>query len=82
MTSTLPIIRPEFGNNRRIVKPVGQKAPLHPKEVWAIRVRLQLASHLNTAGENNGCDEPHDTVTSAACGADQRLRARRLPAHH
>ena len=24
-------------------KPVGQKAPLKPKDIWAIRVRLQLA---------------------------------------
>ena len=26
-------------------RPVGQKAPLKQKDIWAIRVRLQLSKH-------------------------------------
>ena len=28
-------------------KLVGQKAPLKQREIWAIRIRLQLAVHVN-----------------------------------
>ncbi len=46
MTCALPMIVPQPINNRRNWKPSGQKAPLQPKEVWAIRVRLQLAGRI------------------------------------
>ncbi len=46
MTCALPMIVPQPINNRRNRKPSGQKAPLQPKEVWAIRVRLQLAGRI------------------------------------
>ena len=83
MTSTLPIIRPQFGNNRRIVKPVGQKAPLQPKEVWAIRVRLQLAKRIRDLALFNlaidsklrGCDLVCLKVTDVAQMGESRSRA-------
>ena len=46
MTSTLPMIMPQPYSSQRAGKPSGQKAPLQPKEAWAIRVRLQLAARL------------------------------------
>ncbi|MEM0990827.1 MAG: integrase, partial [Pseudomonadota bacterium] len=41
-TSNLPAIRPQrpAWNKGRLV---GQKRPLMPKHVWAIRVRLEIA---------------------------------------
>ncbi len=30
-------------------KPVGQKAPLRLKEIWAIRIRLQLGERASAA---------------------------------
>lgn len=62
-TSNLPMIRPKklSWNKGRIV---GQKRPLLPKHVWAIRVRLELAENVrdlalfNTAIDSKlrGCD--------------------------
>ncbi len=62
-TPNLPMVRPTRAvwNKGRIV---GQKRPLLPKHVWAIRVRLELAEHLrdlalfNMAvdGKLRGCD--------------------------
>ena len=46
MTRTLPMIIPQPTANSGATKPTGQKAPLQPKEVWAIRVRLQLAQRI------------------------------------
>ena len=43
MTSALPMIVPQPTHTRRTGRPTGQKPPLQPKEVWAIRVRLQIA---------------------------------------
>jgi hypothetical protein len=45
-------------------KLVGQKAPLKPTEIWAIRVRLQMNSHardvalfdLDIDSKRRGCD--------------------------
>lgn len=61
--SNLPAIRPKkpAWNKGRIV---GQKRPLKPKHVWAIRVRLELAENtrdlalFNTAIDSKlrGCD--------------------------
>ncbi len=43
--SNLPMLRPQRAawNKSRIV---GQKRPLLPKHVWAIRVRLELAANI------------------------------------
>jgi integrase len=46
MTNTLPMIVPQQIDTKRNRKPSGQKAPLQPKEVWAIRTRLQLAGRI------------------------------------
>lgn len=43
MTHALPVILPDPGHNPSAARPSGQKAPLQPEEVWAIRIRLQLA---------------------------------------
>jgi hypothetical protein len=61
--ANLPAIRPRrpAWNKGRIV---GQKRPLLPKHVWAIRVRLEIAENhrdlalFNTAIDNKlrGCD--------------------------
>ena len=83
MTSPLPIIRPQFGNIRRISKPIGQKAPLQPKEVWAIRVRLQLAKRVRDLALFNlaidsklrGCDLVCLKVTDVAQMGEARSRA-------
>jgi len=40
------MIVPQPTANSRATKLTGQKAPLQPKEVWAIRIRLQLAQRI------------------------------------
>lgn len=62
-TSNLPMIIPSkrAWNNGRII---GQKRPLLPKHVWAIRVRLEIAGavrdlalfNLAVASKLRGCD--------------------------
>lgn len=65
-------------------KLVGQKAPLKPQEVWAIRVRLQLADHkrdlalFNLAIDSKlrGCDLLRLRVSDLRMGAEIRNRAK------
>ncbi len=74
MTCALPMIVPQPINNRRNRKPSGQKAPLQPKEVWAIRVRLQMAKRVRDLALFNlaidsklrGCDLVCLRVTDVA----------------
>src|SRR5437763_401936 len=61
---------------------IGQKRPLKPKEVWAIRVRLQLEHHrrdlalFNLAIDSKlrGCDLVRLRVTDVCVGAHIRDR--------
>lgn len=65
-------------------KLVGQKAPLKPQEVWAIRVRLQLAGHkrdlalFNLAIDSKlrGCDLLRLRVSDLRMGSEIRSRAK------
>ena len=83
MTIALPMILPEPANDRRSRKPSGQKAPLQPKEVWAIRVRLQLANrardlalfNLAIDSKLRGCDLLRLKVTDVAQMGEARPRA-------
>jgi len=83
MTIALPMILPEPANDRRSRKPSGQKAPLQPKEVWAIRVRLQLAKRVRDLALFNlaidaklrGCDLVRLKVTDVAQMGETRSRA-------
>ena len=83
MTSTLPMIVPQPVDNRRAGKPSGQKAPLQPKEVWAIRVRLQLARRVRDLALFNlaidsklrGCDLVRLKVADVAQMGEIRPRA-------
>jgi hypothetical protein len=59
MTPTLPMIVPQPITNQRNGNPSGQKAPLQPKEVWAIRIRLQLAGHVT---ERRPLTSPHERL--------------------
>src|SRR5436305_5859670 len=62
---------------------IGQKRPLKPKEVWAIRVRLQLERHprdlalFNLAIDSKlrGCDLVQLRVTDVCVGGQVRDRA-------
>ncbi len=64
MTSALPMIVPQPTHSWRTGRPTGQKPPLQPKEVWAIRVRLQIAGrgrdlaffNLAIDSKLRGCD--------------------------
>jgi len=66
-------------------KLVGQKAALKPQEVWAIRVRLQLADHkrdlalFNLAIDSKlrGCDLLELRVSDLRVGAETRWPASR-----
>ena len=84
MTSALPMIGPRAIKNPRTGKPSGQKAPLQPKEVWAIRVRLQLAGRIRDLALFNlaidsklrGCDLVRLKVADIAqMGEAQSCRA-------
>ncbi|MEL7491678.1 MAG: tyrosine-type recombinase/integrase [Pseudomonadota bacterium] len=65
-------------------KLVGQKAPLKPPEVWAIRVRLQLADNkrdlalFNLAVDSKlrGCDLLRIRVSDLRMGGEIRSRAK------
>ena len=80
MTSALPMIVTQPVNNRRISKPCGQKAPLQPKEVWAICVRLQLARRACDLALSNlaidpmlrGCDLVRLKVADGRLSAQHR----------
>jgi len=65
-------------------KLIGQKSPLTPPQVWAIRVRLQLADHkrdlamFNLALDSKlrGCDLMGLKVSDIQTGDDIRSRAK------
>lgn len=83
MTHPLPMIVSQAAKTRRTAKPSGQKAPLQPKEVWAIRVRLQLAKRIRDLALFNlaidsklrGCDLVCLKVTDVAQMGEARSRA-------
>lgn len=78
----------DISTNRQIPwnkgKLVGQKAPLKPPEVWAIRVRLQLAGNkrdlalFNLAVDSklSGCDLLRLRVSDLRIGGEIRSRAK------
>jgi integrase len=77
------MIVPQPITNHRNGKPSGQKAPLQPKEVWAIRVRLQLAERVRDLALFNlaidsklrGCDLVCLKVADVAQMSEARSRA-------
>jgi integrase len=84
MSNALPMIVPHPIPNTRKAKLSGQKAPLQPKEVWAIRVRLQLADRIRDLALFNlaidsklrgGCDLVCLKVTDVAQMGEPRSRA-------
>jgi len=83
MTHALSMILPQITSKRRTVKPSGQKAPLQPKEVWAIRVRLQMAQRVRDLALFNlaidsklrGCDLVRLKVADVAQMGEARARA-------
>jgi integrase len=83
MVNALPMIVPQTDASRRSGRPSGQKAPLQPKEVWAIRVRLQLAQrsrdlalfNLAIDSKLRGCDLVRLKVADVAQMGDARARA-------
>ncbi len=83
MTSALPMIVPQPTHTRRTGRPTGQKPPLQPKEVWAIRVRLQIArrgrdlAFFNLAIDSKlrGCDLVHLKVSDIAQMGQARARS-------
>lgn len=83
MTNTLPMVVPQPAERQRSPRPSGQKAPLQPKEVWAIRVRLQLAGRVRDLALFNlaidsklrGCDLVALRVVDVAQMGEPRPRA-------
>ncbi len=83
MTSALPMIVPQPTHTRRTGRPTGQKPPLQPKEVWAIRVRLQIAGrgrdlaffNLAIDSKLRGCDLVCLKVSDIAQMGQARARA-------
>ena len=83
MTYPLPMIVPQKTKDRAKRAPSGQKAPLQPKEVWAIRVRLQLAKrardlalfNLAIDSKLRGCDLVRLKVADVAQMGEVRTRA-------
>ena len=83
MTSALPMIVPRAINYPQTGKPSGQKVPLQPKEVWAIRIRLQLAGRVRDLALFNlaidsklrGCDLVCLKVADVAQMGEARSRA-------
>nr|WP_207764760.1 hypothetical protein [Marinicaulis flavus] len=67
-------------------KLIGQKAPLKPPEVWAIRVRLELANNrrdlalFNLAVDSKlrGCDLLRIRVSDMRTGGEIHRRAKTL----
>ncbi len=65
-------------------KLVGQKPPLKPREVWAIRVRLQIANkkrdlalfNLSLDSKLRGCDLLSLKVSDVRTGGDTRSRTK------
>lgn len=63
---------------------VGQKPPLKPREVWAIRVRLQIANkkrdlalfNLSLDSKLRGCDLLSLKVLDVRTGGDIRCRTK------
>ncbi len=83
MTPAFPMIVPQPAEDRTKRAPSGQKAPLQPKEVWAIRVRLQLAERIRDLALFNlaidsklrGCDLVSLKVVDVAQIGEARARA-------
>lgn len=83
MTHAVPMIVPQPADNRAKRTPSGQKAPLQPKEVWAIRVRLQMAKRVRDLALFNlaidsklrGCDLVCLRVADIAQMGEARTRA-------
>ena len=83
MTHALPMIVPQPTDNQTKRPPSGQKAPLQPKEVWAIRVRLQMARRIRDLALFNlaidsklrGCDLVCLRVADVAQMGEVRSRA-------
>ena len=83
MTHALQMIVPQPTDNGRKRPPSGQKAPLQPKEVWAIRVRLQMAKRIRDLALFNlaidsklrGCDLVCLRVADVAQMGETRARA-------
>ncbi|NIP89661.1 MAG: integrase, partial [Gammaproteobacteria bacterium] len=77
------MIVPQPTDNRAKSVPSGQKAPLQPKEVWAIRVRLQMARRIRDLALFNlaidsklrGCDLVCLRVADIAQMGEARARA-------
>src|SRR6201987_655967 len=69
---------------------IGQKRPLKPKEVWAIRVRLQLEErrrdlalfNLALDSKLRGCDLVRLQVSNVCVGGRVRDRATGSPAEN
>ncbi len=82
MTSALPMIVPQ-PTHTRSGRPTGQKPPLQPKEVWAIRVRLQIAGrsrdlalfNLAIDSKLRGCDLVRLKIGDVAQMGQARARA-------
>ena len=77
----------QFPSNRRPWnkgKLIGQKSPLKPREVWAIRVRLQIANktrdlalfNLSLDSKLRGCDLLNLKVSDVRTGNELRSRAK------
>lgn len=81
MSNTNPVNHQTPWNKGKLV---GQKAPLKPPEVWAIRVRLQLADNkrdlalFNLAVDSKlrGCDLLRIRVSDLQLGSEIRNRAK------
>ncbi len=81
----LPAVKPKRRpwNKGRLV---GQKRPLLPKQVWAIRARLELAGNLrdlalfNLAVDSKlrGCDLVRLKVADVVSGGKVRAQLRRI----
>jgi len=83
MAIALPMIVLQSANERQHREPSGQKPPLQPKEVWAIRVRLQMANRIRDLALFNlaidsklrGCDLVRRKVADVAQMGEARARA-------
>lgn len=81
MQTAVPFNRSTPWNKGKLV---GQKAPLKPPEVWAIRVRLQLADkkrdlalfNLAVDSKLRGCDLLRIKVSDLRMGGEIRRRAK------
>lgn len=79
MESNVSTLRREPWNKGKIV---GQNAPFKPKDIWALRVRLQLENHVRELALLNlgidsklrGCDLVSLRVRDV-CHGDQSRRA-------